>query len=119
MYDENIKNNKSVFGSLIVTSRLNFFHDLYIFGIFQLISGQQTMLVLVPNFNFSNQMRLHFRSIATALTQVTLNILNVDHKDFGTYECVAKNPLGESDGTINLSGKGEKTTNFYSISHFY
>lgn len=32
-------------------------------------------------------------------------------KDFGTYECVAKNPLGESDGTINLLG------NFFS-SHF-
>jgi hypothetical protein len=38
------------------------------------------------------------------VTQVTLNILNVDQRDFGTYECVAKNPLGESDGTINLSG---------------
>lgn len=37
------------------------------------------------------------------VTQVTLNILNVDQRDFGTYECVAKNPLGESDGTINLS----------------
>ena len=50
------------------------------------------------------------------VTQVTLNILNVDQKDFGTYECVAKNPLGESDGTINLSGKDENVTKVCSFS---
>ena len=38
------------------------------------------------------------------VTLITLNIYNVEQKDFGNYKCVAKNPLGESDGTINFSG---------------
>ena len=38
------------------------------------------------------------------VTQVTLVILDVSLHDFGTYACVAKNPLGESDGIIKLSG---------------
>ena len=44
------------------------------------------------------------KEVKKFITQVTLAILNVDKNDFGTYQCVAKNPLGESDGTINLSG---------------
>ena len=38
------------------------------------------------------------------VTKVTLVILDVSLRDFGSYSCVAKNPLGESDGTIKLSG---------------
>ena len=39
------------------------------------------------------------------VTQLTLTILNVNKQDFGMYECVAKNSLGQSDGTIRLSGE--------------
>lgn len=39
------------------------------------------------------------------VTKIALIIFEVNQKDFGTYKCVAKNPLGVSDGTINLTGK--------------
>ena len=61
----------------------------YILIFFKIFSGQ--------NYKVHKEMKKF-------VTQVTLNILDVDQRDFGTYECVAKNPLGESDGTINLSG---------------
>ena len=38
------------------------------------------------------------------ITKVTLTIKNIISNDYGTYLCVAKNSLGESDGTIKLSG---------------
>ena len=38
-------------------------------------------------------------------TLLTLTIKNVSPYDFGVYECIAKNPLGQSDGKINLSGE--------------
>ena len=44
------------------------------------------------------------KEVKTFVTQFTLVILDVTNHDFGTYACVAKNPLGESDGTIKLSG---------------
>lgn len=31
-----------------------------------------------------------------------LTIVSVDHADFGAYKCVAKNSLGETDGSIKL-----------------
>ena len=34
-----------------------------------------------------------------------LKIRNVRHNDFGSYKCVAKNSLGETDGIIKLDGK--------------
>lgn len=34
-----------------------------------------------------------------------LTIFNVSMVDYGTYKCVAKNPRGETDGTIRLYGK--------------
>ena len=34
-----------------------------------------------------------------------LKIRNVKRSDFGSYKCVAKNSLGETDGVIKLDGK--------------
>ena len=34
-----------------------------------------------------------------------LKIRSVGLADFGAYKCVAKNSLGETDGTIKLYGK--------------
>lgn len=31
-----------------------------------------------------------------------LKIKNISHKDFGSYKCIVKNSLGESDGVIKL-----------------
>ncbi|XP_065165416.1 lachesin-like isoform X2 [Atheta coriaria] len=35
-------------------------------------------------------------------THMTLTIANIQQADYGTYKCVAKNPRGETDGTIRL-----------------
>lgn len=35
---------------------------------------------------------------------MNLTIRNVSASDFGTYTCIAKNSLGETDGTIKLEG---------------
>lgn len=34
-----------------------------------------------------------------------LTIISMDHADFGAYKCVAKNSLGETDGSIKLYSK--------------
>lgn len=34
-----------------------------------------------------------------------LTIRNVGPQDFGSYRCIAKNSLGETDGIIKLDGK--------------
>jgi hypothetical protein len=34
-----------------------------------------------------------------------LKIRSVSKSDFGSYKCVAKNSLGETDGVIKLDGK--------------
>ena len=51
-------------------------------------------------------------------TLLTLTIKNVSPYDFGVYECIAKNPLGQSDGKINLSGELGVVT-FFSCSCTY
>lgn len=38
-------------------------------------------------------------------THMKLTIANIQDKDYGTYKCVAKNPRGETDGTIRLYSK--------------
>lgn len=43
-----------------------------------------------------------------------LKIRSVSASDFGSYRCVAKNSLGETDGVIKLEGKS-----FSSILHIY
>lgn len=37
-----------------------------------------------------------------------LRIRNVSPQDFGSYRCVAKNSLGETDGFIKLDGEWEE-----------
>ncbi|CAG9816830.1 unnamed protein product [Phaedon cochleariae] len=39
-----------------------------------------------------------------------LTIGNIQESDFGTYKCVAKNPRGETDGTIRLYTSPQPTT---------
>ena len=38
-------------------------------------------------------------------THMKLTIINIQERDYGTYKCVAKNPRGETDGTIRLYSK--------------
>ncbi|CAD1475425.1 unnamed protein product [Heterotrigona itama] len=38
-------------------------------------------------------------------THMTLTIYDLQEVDYGTYKCVAKNPRGETDGTIRLYSK--------------
>lgn len=38
-------------------------------------------------------------------THMRLTIFNVSELDYVTYKCVAKNPRGETDGSIRLYGK--------------
>ena len=54
-------------------------------------------------FISGNKYKIHQRADKLS-TEVTLTILNLKAKDFGTYLCVAKNSLGKQDGTIKLSG---------------
>ena len=34
-----------------------------------------------------------------------LKIRNLNGKDYGTYKCIAKNYLGETEGSVELYGK--------------
>ena len=36
---------------------------------------------------------------------MSLVITSIRNTDFGKYKCVAKNPRGQTDGTISLYGK--------------
>lgn len=38
-------------------------------------------------------------------THMRLTINNIQQNDYGTYKCVAKNPRGETEGTIRLYSK--------------
>jgi len=38
---------------------------------------------------------------------MTLTLLELREEDFGNYTCMAKNPRGETDGTITLTGDDE------------
>lgn len=46
-----------------------------------------------------------------------LKIRKVNRTDFGSYQCVAKNSLGETGGQIKLEGKMKSSSNIYS--HIY
>lgn len=39
------------------------------------------------------------------MKHIRLRIRQVGPKDFGSYRCVAKNSLGETDGLIKLDGE--------------
>ncbi|KAF2884412.1 hypothetical protein ILUMI_21791 [Ignelater luminosus] len=43
-------------------------------------------------------------------THMRLTINNIQQSDYGTYKCVAKNPRGETDGTIRLYTSSPPTT---------
>lgn len=38
-------------------------------------------------------------------TDMKLTIKSVERADIGSYRCVAKNPLGEADGSVHLHGQ--------------
>uniref|UniRef100_A0A6P7H040 Lachesin-like n=1 Tax=Diabrotica virgifera virgifera TaxID=50390 RepID=A0A6P7H040_DIAVI len=43
-------------------------------------------------------------------THMKLTINNIQQSDYGTYKCVAKNPTGETDGTIRLYPSSSPTS---------
>lgn len=47
-------------------------------------------------------------------THMRLHIYNIQQTDYGTYKCVAKNPRGETDGTIRLYSKYNALRNILS-----
>lgn len=44
-----------------------------------------------------------------------LKIRNVGPNDYGSYRCVAKNSLGETDGVIKLDGEYRIGINFVNL----
>ena len=56
-------------------------------------------LVLLPS------RRIHADSISNGYrTHMNLTIQSFEAKDIGTYRCVAKNSLGEAEGSVQLMG---------------
>jgi len=48
-------------------------------------------------------------------THMKLTINNIQERDYGTYKCVAKNPRGETDGTIRLYSEYTSWITEYSV----
>jgi len=48
--------------------------------------------------------RVRTQDTKNYVTLVSLEIIGLEPSDFGTYFCVAKNSLGDSDGAIRLTG---------------
>ena len=72
--------------------------------------GSESELVLMPNARIkpeitSNGYRTHMK----------LTIQQLQHQDLGNYRCVAKNSLGEAEGSVKLIGTSFYTS-FVSIS---
>ena len=99
----------------------NRFHRPYITGGLKMdlplaqVSSVVLTFVFIRNQKSISRKKFHFvdiighkykvlKHVEKHVTKVTLVILDVSLRDFGSYSCVAKNPLGESDGTIKLSG---------------
>lgn len=49
-------------------------------------------------------------------TYMKLTIFHISEMDYGTYKCIAKNPRGETDGTIRVYGES-KISHFKSSKH--
>ena len=50
----------------------------------------------------SDRFKSDERSHSEYKLDATLTIRNLKEEDFGSYRCISKNSLGESDGTIML-----------------
>lgn len=48
-----------------------------------------------------------------------LKIRRVNKSDFGSYKCVAKNSLGETDGVIKLEGKLILKSILFDLKHYF
>ena len=59
----------------------------------------ETDLVMLPSRKIHTEV-----STNGYRTQMKLTILQLEAQDLGTYRCVAKNSLGEADGTVKLIG---------------
>ena len=61
---------------------------------------RQDQLILLPARKY-----IITETINSYKTNIRLKIIRMEDKDFGTYKCVAKNTLGESEGYIRVHGK--------------
>lgn len=57
------------------------------------------MMILTAVKYFTETVETNYR------TQMRLTIRNLKERDFGTYKCLSKNSLGETEGSIRLYGK--------------
>lgn len=53
----------------------------------------------------NNKYKIEVQPTVLYKVQLQLFIKNLQPEDFGSYTCVAKNSLGETEGTIRLYGK--------------
>lgn len=53
----------------------------------------------------NNKYKIEVQPTVLYKVQLQLYIKNLQPEDFGSYTCVAKNSLGETEGTIRLYGK--------------
>lgn len=65
---------------------------------------QRTLLVNIPPKIANNTLPDCFvnKGNPSYKIHMRLTINNIQNTDYGTYKCVAKNPRGETDGTIRL-----------------
>lgn len=53
----------------------------------------------------NNKYQIEIQPTVVYKVQLKLHIKSLQPEDFGSYTCVAKNSLGETEGTIRLYGK--------------
>ena len=57
-------------------------------------------VMILPTSKYSNEIQDRSYRIFMKLT-----VRNLTARDFGSYRCISKNSLGETEGTIRLYGK--------------